>query len=500
MSIYFWSYLINTVGTMFVIFYIFMRASNYKCSDKQKVISMFWCIAWAFIFSINILPLLLIRVLYCVASIAFIRKTTKIKTFAVISAFLLAYVIGNVLFAIAFFPVAFILAPFMSSVAYYYYVADFNDPVFLLLYTVVAALQFVAAVLFFKIRRFRLGLPFLSEKYAMPVVLIISGVIFTIVSAITAQRGEYGTFAMVLLTVFGAAVIGFGIYAWIRMSIKLFQRKKIRERNEELLLQEIDELTRQLQHYKDMHELVRDANHKMMHRQTVAERSILKLWEKAQKYGLTAEFSDELEVELHKIKTLSREYQDSVGLESKKMLPSTNIKEIDDMFAFFAERFAAESIDFNLKVNGSVIYMAEKIIEQSKLETMIGDHLQDALIAVKSCTDKTHSVLAMIGEAGNYYEFSVYDSGIPFEIDVLTKLGLEYVTTHEEDGGSGVGFMTTFETMRKCEASLIIKENKPDFGFSKSITIRFDGKNEYIIETYRPGDFPVNERYIVIGL
>ena len=142
--------------------------------------------------------------------------------------------------------------------------------------------------------------------------------------------------------------------------------------------------------------------------------------------------------------------------------------------------------------------MTESVIKLDKLETMIGDHLQDALVAVRLSEGSFRSVKATIGKIGEFYEFTVHDSGIPFEVDTLIRLGMERVTTHASEGGSGVGFMKTFETMRECGASLIIKEIKPGGVFSKSVTIRFDRKNQYIIESYRPDDFPKSDRYIIV--
>jgi hypothetical protein len=164
----------------------------------------------------------------------------------------------------------------------------------------------------------------------------------------------------------------------------------------------------------------------------------------------------------------------------------------------FAERFAANDIRFKLTVTGSIVYMKENTIALGKLETMIGDHLQNALIAVNASEASIRSVLATIGEVGDYYEFSVHDSGIPFEVNTLIQLGAERVTTHADEGGSGVGFMKTFETMRERKASMIIQENKSGV-FTKSVTIRLDGENQYIIDTYRPDDFPASDRYLIIG-
>jgi hypothetical protein len=80
------------------------------------------------------------------------------------------------------------------------------------------------------------------------------------------------------------------------------------------------------------------------------------------------------------------------------------------------------------------------------------------------------------------------------------RLGAERVTTHTGTNGSGIGFETTFKIMREYNASLIINEKEPNpSSNSKSVTIRFDGKNQYIIETCRPDDFPPSDRFIVIG-
>jgi hypothetical protein len=54
--------------------------------------------------------------------------------------------------------------------------------------------------------------------------------------------------------------------------------------------------------------------------------------------------------------------------------------------------------------------------------------------------------------------------------------------------------------MREYGASLIIDEKAPDNqGYLKSVTIRFDGKNQFIIETYRAGDFPLSDRYTLVS-
>lgn len=174
---------------------------------------------------------------------------------------------------------------------------------------------------------------------------------------------------------------------------------------------------------------------------------------------------------------------------------------LDDLLRYFSEQCAEKNIDFNLKISGSIPFMTEHVIPQNKLETMIGDHLQDELIAVNTSAHPFRSILAVLGLVEDFYEFAIFDSGIPFEADTLIQLGTKRVTTHADTGGSGIGFMTTFDTMRKYGASLIIDEKKTNNAdYSKSVTIRFDGKHQYIIQTYRPDVFPnQDDRFIVMA-
>ena len=92
-----------------------------------------------------------------------------------------------------------------------------------------------------------------------------------------------------------------------------------------------------------------------------------------------------------------------------------------------------------------------------------------------------------VGVKNKKYELSIFDTGVDFTIDTLMKLGLESVTTNAERGGTGTGFMTTFETLAETKASLIITEypkNKENT-YTKCVAIKFDGKKQYKIRSYR---------------
>ena len=190
---------------------------------------------------------------------------------------------------------------------------------------------------------------------------------------------------------------------------------------------------------------------------------------------MNTEAAEELDLS-KQINDLTKEYTDKAKeIKTLDKLQSTGITEIDDMFKYMQSECKSKNIQFNLQINGNIYHMINNKIAQNKLVTMIGDHLRDAIIAIEFSENSFKSILA------------IFDTGIEFKIDTLLKLGLEPATTHKDSGGTGIGFMTTFETMSETKASLIINEmhemNNTDY--TKSITIRFDGKNEYRIKSYR---------------
>ena len=500
MTVSFMCNVISSMGTLLASFYICERSLNQDSRTSQKALMGLWCIMWALLEATAPHWLLsgMSEMLYCAASSAMIWVIYKQKLDATVSAFLFSYGMGFILYAAGWLPVSLAFAPFLGMREYTEEnPIDFNEPIYLLFYALIAALQLFLSYRFFKIRRFKRGFSFLFARYTVAVTLIIAGLFFAFNTLIIDLWGTYGGYQSGIPLITSTGITGAGIYVWIRRSMKMWQRKRAWERNEEIYHKELAKVTQELERYKEMHESVRVANHRVMHRLSAAEESILMLAEEARSYGLPPDICDKITERLKDVCDDSEGYKAFVGGKEAAKLSSTNIQSMDGLFRHFAWEFYKSNIDFNLMISGSIVHMVETVIKKGKLETMIGDHLQDALIAVNASDNAAGRVLAMIGEADGCYEFSVQDNGIPFEVDTLIKLGAERVTTHQENGGSGIGFMTTFETMKECGASLIIHENPPGSSYSKTVTIRFDGENRYVIETYRPDDFPHSDRVSV---
>lgn len=92
-----------------------------------------------------------------------------------------------------------------------------------------------------------------------------------------------------------------------------------------------------------------------------------------------------------------------------------------------------------------------------------------------------------MGLIDGIYGLYIYDTGIEFEIETLKHLGQKPATTHAEEGGTGMGFMNTFDTLKKYKASMTIKEiGKPSKdNYTKTIIIKFDQSSEFKIDSYR---------------
>ena len=296
------------------------------------------------------------------------------------------------------------------------------------------------------------------------------------------------------ILIVGTVISSIGLFLWIRKSITEHYRKRLQVKAEEhyhSTLAEKDEYIEQLNNSNAyLSKVVHRDNHLMS----------------SLKYSIEQykNCNDETEKQkiLDEILTLTNEREDLLIKEQKanKVLQATGSAVIDGALGNMYIKAVAHNIDFSLIVNDEIHYLINNIISQTDLETLLCDHIKDAIIAIDSSNITSGKILVTIGMVENIYEISIKDNGVDFDIDTLSKLGLERVTTHKNTGGSGIGFMTTFETLHKTGTSLIITEYENKVPFSKSITFRFDGMNSFAIKSYRsdPLKADINRDDIII--
>lgn len=346
----------------------------------------------------------------------------------------------------------------------------------------ILTIESVLLFLLSKQKRIRNGIRFtrdnkISTDYFDMIIINISAVIIFIYCLFIRSNGDY-----IKQVLFPFIILGFIMFIMIQKTLILYYKQKLLKKTLEEDKEEIANKDKKIQELSDEKFKISKLNHEFYHRQKSLELAVKEFVSNSK-----SEASDEIGI-MDKIQSLSKEYSGKVEeIKTADRLYTTNIPEIDDMFKYTQSECKNNNIDFNLQINGNIFYMINNLIDKSRLVTLIGDHIRDAIIAINHSNNKNRSIIAILGMKDKYYEFSVYDTGIEFEIDTLLKLGLEPATTHKDEGGTGIGFITTFETLKETKASLVIEEKHGvvDNDYTKSVNIVFDGKNEYRIISYR---------------
>jgi len=335
---------------------------------------------------------------------------------------------------------------------------------------------------FFGIKRFKNGFSFFNNKLNNDITDIIMVNISMLIVVMYCLTGTYydeiTRNLLLTLLIFGAVIV-FTIHKMLTM----YYKQKLLADTMEEYKKELIEKQNEIDALKQDKKNVSKITHEFYNRQKALELLVA-----SNMNGNNIDKENISPNVLKIIESLTNEY--SERFESVKELPKldkTGIPEIDNMFKYMQSECYNNNINFNLKIMGNIHYLVNNLISKSKLETLIGDHLRDAINAVSLIEGENKEILAILGIKNKKYELSIYDNGVDFTVDTLMKLGIEAVTTNAERGGTGTGFMTTFETLAETKASLIITEypKTKDNIYTKCVTIRFDGKNQYKIYSYR---------------
>ncbi len=353
-------------------------------------------------------------------------------------------------------------------------------------YIFIGVIQSIFIILFFKIKRFKSGIIFLKKENERTEINLIEIFISVLIIILFILLGNIknniflGTYLII-----GLALGIFIMFKWIKEKITENYKKKMIDRTIQIQAEEIKQKDEKIKELKAEIVRVSKINHSYNHRISSVEEALKKLEETTTK----KENKEEIEKALNYVQKISKEYREAMTKNAKgsNKLNLTNIYGIDKILEYYKNMAEENNIDFNFKLNDSVNYIINNFLTETNLEILIGDLIKNSIIAINSSNNVHKSILIMLGLIDECYEFSIYDSGIEFEIETLLKLGNERITTHKKEGGTGIGFINIFETLKQARASLIIEEiqkpNKTDY--TKAIIIKFDNKNEYIINSYR---------------
>ncbi len=405
--------------------------------------------------------LLLILIMYSICSIIISRLFEK-KVGQSLVAVIISYAISNVTLVFAIF-----LSFFLYKLV--------DDK---LIGTIILSLiQFILVVLFFKIKRFRKGFAFIKDKMNNEILeLIVLYISITVVLIAALMSTMYDGIATIVNNLL-AVLILLGITMYI-----MIQRTLTMQYKHSLLLKTLDEYKEEIASKdKEIEKLSREKfNTSKIRHEFYNRQKALELMVKQNMSG-NVDKAGASENILNIINELTSEYSKECEIiKGLNVLPKTNIVEIDNMFKYMQTECAKNNIDFKLNIQDSIEPLINNYISKSRLEILLGDHIRDAINAVNKSESSNKEIMVVLGLKDDVYEICILDNGVEFTIDTLLKLGKEQVTT----GGTGIGFLTTFETLKETKASLVISELQ-DLEYTKSVAFVFNGNCEYVVNSYR---------------
>ena len=341
-------------------------------------------------------------------------------------------------------------------------------------FVIINIIQFILLILFWRIKRIHNGITFLKkwkdDEYINLMLLnISSGILFIAVIISNYQEGVTSKFGIMLIIF---AIIMF-ITIW--KSLQLYYRQQMLERTLNQTQEELNNKNKEIEKLEAEILEFNGISHSIDHKQKA-------LMHKLEQLQMNNEVADEISLR-KQIEDITKDLPDKKNIR----LTKTEIEEVDDMLDYMQSECTQNKIEFQLQVIDSIFYMINHYINKDDLKILLADHIKDAIIAINHSDNINKSILVKIGKIAGIYGVYFYDSGIEFEIDTLVKLGNKPITTHKDEGGTGMGFVNTFKALSKSNASLEIEEiGKPTKdNYTKILKVEFDNKNEFRIKTYR---------------
>lgn len=354
-----------------------------------------------------------------------------------------------------------------------------NDYINLMLIIII---YLILICLLFKIKKFKHGFLFLKRnienEYIEIWVLNISSII--LFSSIIFNSSNFQITRKLFI---GFIIFSIIMFITIQKSLQLYYKQRLLVQDLEETKKELEDKKKEIKQLEQENLNFSKTSHSIAHKQKALEYKLNEL-------VLKNEIAEEIDVK-NRLNNITKQISEEPEIE----IPKTNITEIDDMLNYMKSECIKNKIKFEVQLNGNIYQMINNHITKEELEILIADHVKNAIIAVKCSNNSNRSILVRIGKIDGEYSIYIYDSGIEFEINTLHKLGKIPSTTHKESGGTGMGFMNTFDTLKKHKASITINEyGKPaKDNYTKVIMIVFNKKDEFNIISYRQKEIEVRK-------
>ena len=410
-----------------ITYFVFIKLLNYKNSNFKSNVIMVMCsiveaVSLTYLLKV-ITSLPSIIIIYCIQGIN-MSLITKIKVKKSVIVTFISLSIVYLIYIMSIVPISIIMKLINKNIL--------KENIIIPILAFI--MEYVILHFLFKMKRFKNGIPFLKNEEKVNNIGII-GVIFIGIVLIIYSIIPNTTHTRYIFV--GLSIEAICLFIWIKKKITKYYKQKLKEQTVADLQNEIKEKDNKINEILEENKAIATINHKYSSRIKALEEFSSKIVSKPELVKkMKTEFGEDYTAFAAQIKRISQEYSNEMKTKVTKenAIPKTGIFGIDTLLEHMSTEVTKSNISLDLKINASINYMVEDIISESALETLLGDHIKDAIIAINCSNNTNRRILVVISIVDKCYEINFYDTGIEFEIDTLIKLGKEQITTHKETG------------------------------------------------------------------
>lgn len=350
------------------------------------------------------------------------------------------------------------------------------------------SLSFICIFFIFKSKRLKNGLSSIMSSKFIYIWTILGLCIVAFKSIDTYQifKENYPSYTLygnfLPLITFLLAIL---LFAWWRRMITKSYIEKIRKLERQSLYDELAENAATIQKLREDNQALARILHK--------DNKLIPAMENAVTEFLLCRTSAELsEAKIYGEKLVAElqfMFQDRKGImddyDSQNVcLTQTGTVAVDAMLAYMQKKAASKQVVFTCKHTPAAMGHLLTRISPEDLSHLLSDLLENALNAMSDTNGGKLQVV--LGKLEKDAYISVADTGTSFDIETLQLLGIQQHTTHADTGGSGIGLMDIWKLKKKYRASIQIQEfESQQNAYTKKITLFFNNKNHYVIQSYR---------------
>ncbi len=437
----------------------FTKLLNISASKKQQLLNILFSVFFA-------ASSVVIRTYFLDSSILLLYSLVFIYTYFVYSkGFNITTTSSIIAYSLSFF--MFLISLFVTAAIGHKFAPKHESFIFdITTNLIVGSLEIVFTTLIFKIKRLKNGMPFLLRYGSSNIGVFVSvALILTFVLNSNIVETKLQKILVIVSLVFGIITM-----IWWRKKLYSDYLKKIKEND-------INELRKTIQLQEETIASLTTANEelaKIIHK----DNKLIPAMQAAVIDLINRNKTNDAEKLLSQLNSLYGERTEAINLceVHGDALTKTEVLSTDGLIKYLYIRANDLNTKFDVTITSSVKYLIENIVSEQDLNTLIADLAENAIIATKN--EQNRYILLSIGlNSNNHYQIDIYDSAPPFADIVLQNIGENKTTTHAEEGGSGIGLVTTFEILNKYKASFKINQDLNSTTYAKCVSVIFDMQN-----------------------